>query len=252
MKTGKSKPLSLIVFLFVFFSLSLFSLELYQDEVQNITRPENQAAALEWDGKNVIFRYQGQIFLKGALSSGMLGYQAPRCSLYLMEMNTDAGNWMVLGRISSEVKCISFEDLGLEPEKEYFVFEFWSKNLLGSFVQGFQPGDIDPRFRCQLFCIREQKARAQIIATSRHISCGHELSKLSWKDLTLSSESEVIEDDLYNLYLSEPKGCTFHDFHCSGVQVESIQKTGILRVIQMKSEKTCSFRWSVTYKKSDQ
>jgi hypothetical protein len=123
---------------------------------------------------------------------------------------------------------------------------------MGSFEEGFKPGAIDPRFNCQLFCIRELKPRPQILASSRHVSCGYELNKLSWNNLTLSGESEVIEDDLYGLYLSEPKGYTFHDFRCSGVQVESIQKSGILRIIQIKPEKTCSLRWSVTYKKSEQ
>ena len=58
------------------------------------------------------------------------------------------------------------------PPKEYFVFEFWTKRLLGSFSGSFAPGPLDPLFRSQALAIRERKPHPQVLATSRHVTCG--------------------------------------------------------------------------------
>jgi alpha-galactosidase len=211
----------------------------------------------------VLFTLPGQIFDVDPSRSGLLsrvdsevsgsgprvfdGEQAPRCGLYLMEMNTPFESWMLLGRIDSEIKSISFEDLGLSPEKEYFIFEFWSKELLGSFSEAFNPGNINSRYNCQLFCIRERKTHPQIIATNRHVSCGYELSDVQWKSRTLTGKSEVIGKDTYKLYISEPDGYVYKGFSCTGAEVENIRKKGILRIIELKSEKNASVQWALEY-----
>ncbi len=213
----------------------------------------------------VLFTLPGQIFDIDPSRSGLLsridsevsgsgprvfdGEQAPRCSLYLMEMNTPFESWMLLGRIDSDIKRISFDDLGLSPDKEYFIFEFWSKKLLGRFTEEFSPGRIDPKYNCQLFCIRERKDYPQIIATNRHISCGYELSKVGWKGSTLSGASEVVGRDGYTLYIAEPEGYVFKEFSCTGAEKENIQKKGILRIIELRSGENTSVQWSLEYEK---
>ena len=94
---------------------------------------------------------------------------SPNCHLFLLELNTDFENWIVVGRTGGDYNKLSFRELGLDNNKEYLVFEFWSKKYLGSFSGEFQTGDIDPKFNCQLFCIRERINSPQLMATNRHI-----------------------------------------------------------------------------------
>lgn len=60
------------------------------------------------------------------------GY-TPNCFLYLLEINRPFDFWWVLGCTGGDFPEIRFADLGLDPAREYYVFEFWSKKLLGSF-----------------------------------------------------------------------------------------------------------------------
>ena len=49
--------------------------------------------------------------------------------------------------------------------------------------------------------------RPQLVATSRHVTCGGpDLRELSWKDDALSGTSELVAGDPYEIYLNEPAG----------------------------------------------
>lgn len=174
--------------------------------------------------------------------------RTPRCFLYLLEINKPFESWMVLGRTGGETIPQRFEELGLQAEKEYFVFEFWSKKLLGSFSEEFYPGNIDPKFNCQLFCIRERKPHPQIIATNRHITCGgFDLETVKWKNYLLSGESKLVGNDIYSIYVTEPEGFKFQKVTCNGAEVVGTKKQGFIRIIQLKSDKNTKVQWRVQY-----
>jgi hypothetical protein len=53
------------------------------------------------------------------------------------------------------------------------------------------PGRIDPKYNCQLFCIRKRQAHPQIIATSRHITCGgYDLEEVTWDGTVLTEKAK--------------------------------------------------------------
>jgi hypothetical protein len=138
--------------------------------------------------------------------------------------------------------------LGLDPSKEYYVFEFWSKILMGSYSGEFSPGKIDPLFNCQLFCIRERLDHPQIIVTNRHITCGgYELDDVRWKDHILSGKSRVIKNDPYVLYVSELPGYKFKDVHCTGAKVKKIEKTGMMQKIVLHADNNGFINWTIEY-----
>jgi len=131
----------------------------------------------------------------------------PTCDLFLLEIDRPFESWAVLGRTGESVREISFADLGLDAAKEYYVFEFWSKRLLGSFSGSFAPGPLDPLYRCQALAIRERKSAPQVLATSRHLTCGGvDLADVRWSGTTLTGTSRVIAGDPYEVYLTEPEG----------------------------------------------
>jgi len=174
--------------------------------------------------------------------------RAPTVHLFLLEINRPFENWVLLGRTGGVSKNIPFDELGLDPSKEYYVFEFWSKILMGSYSNEFAPGKIDPHFNCQLFCIREQQDHPQIIATNRHITCGgYELDDVRWEDPILSGKSRVIKNDPYILYVSEPPGYTFKEARCTGAKIKKTEKTGMMQKIVLIADNTGSINWTIEY-----
>jgi hypothetical protein len=173
----------------------------------------------------------------------------PKVHLFLLEIDKPFENWMLLGRTGDDFEFIPFTELGLVQDAEYFVFEFWSKRLLGSFSGGFDPGDIDPRFNCQLFCIRRRLSRPQILATDRHITCGgYDLEEVTWRDGVLSGRSRMIAGETQVLYVSEPQGFVLARASC-GAQAEIIgsEKSESLRRIHIRAEVSGSVDWDLRY-----
>jgi alpha-galactosidase len=182
--------------------------------------------------------------------------QEEYCHLYLQEISTDFENWVVLGRTGDRLgdwrigglEELGLEDLGLRKDKEYLVFEFWTKAFLGIFKDRIEFPPIDSTYRCQAFCIREKLDHPQIVATSRHISCGAvDLENVSWKDHELSGSSKLTPGDLYCLYIYEPEGYRLAMVTGTGTELLGNKKSGSIRVISLKSAAPSSAKWNVTY-----
>ena len=175
----------------------------------------------------------------------------PNCFLYLLEISRPFDDWCVLGRTGGDFPEIRFADLGLDPTAEYFVFEFWSKKLLGSFNVRFAPGQIDPKFKSQAFCIRERKPHPQLIATSRHITCGGiDLGNLQWDGERLKGKSTLVGRDACTIYLTEPAGYKFEKFECPQLPPAKIEKEGMLLKITLSADKSGEVEWSAYFSSS--
>lgn len=178
------------------------------------------------------------------------GY-TPACRLYLLEIERPFGSWAVLGRTDGDpAENISFADLGLDPEAEYLVFEFWTKRLFGSFTGGFAPGAIDPRHRSQAFCIRKREARPQLVATSRHVTCGGvDLADLRWEEGRLVGLSRLVAGDPYVIYLTQPAGASFAGLDCKGAAVQRTEKDGLLVRVTLRADKGGDVEWTARFNK---
>jgi hypothetical protein len=172
----------------------------------------------------------------------------PQCHLYSLEINRAYGAWIVLGRTGGKFDRISFADLGLSTEREYLVFEYWTKSLTGVFFEGFDPGSISSKYNCQLFCIREREGHPQLVATSRHVSCGgFDLKSLTWTAGTLQGTSEIVGKDAYTLYVFEPTGFEYKGADCSGARVTAITKRGVIREITLIADANSTVTWKLQY-----
>jgi len=177
------------------------------------------------------------------------GSLQPTCDLFLLEVDRPFENWTVLGRTGESVREIKFADLGLDPAPEYYVFEFWAKRLLGSFSGAFPPGPIDPDFRSQALAIRERKPHPQLIATSRHVTCGGvDLDDVRWKGGTLSGKSRMVAGDPYDIFLTEPEGFRLDRFDSPGISVLEAKKDGILLKIRLLSAESRTVDWTAVFK----
>ncbi len=168
----------------------------------------------------------------------------PTCDLFLLEIVRPFESWTVLGRTGESVRDISFADLGLDPAKEYFVFEFWAKRLLGSFSGAFAPGPLDPLFRSQALAIRERRPHPQVLATSRHVTCGGvDLIDVRWSGGTLSGTSRVVAGDLYEIFLTEPEGFRLARFEAPGEAFARIERQGPLVKIGWRPAASGAVDW---------
>lgn len=214
----------------------------------------------------VLFTYPGQIFdvdpsrsqhldrvdveVSGSGPRIFDASRTPSVHLFLLEINKPFGNWILLGRTGGHFETIPFQELGLDADKEFYVFEFWSKSLIGNFSGNFSPGKIDPKFNCQLFCIRERQTHPQVIATSRHITCGgYDLEDTNWNGTSLSGKSTVVTGETYVLYVTEPQGFSLKDASCEGAEIRKVEKRDALRQISILSKENGTIPWKVEFEK---
>jgi alpha-galactosidase len=212
----------------------------------------------------VLFTRPGQIYDVDPSRSGQLGRvdsevsgsgprpfdagYTPACFLYSLEIDRPFESWLVLGRTGGEFAEIRLADLGLDPAKEYYVFEFWSKRLLGSYSGAFAPGALDPKFRSQAFILRERTAHPQLLATSRHVTGGGvDLDDIRWSGGALAGRSRGIPGDPYVLYLTEPAGFVLEGSEASGAKVERADREGGLLKITLTPDGSGPIEWQVRY-----
>jgi len=228
--------------------------ELYRTEA---VEPARRAAPVLWT-------VPGQVFDVDPSRSGELGRVAtevsgsgprpfdaslqPTCDLFALEIDRPFENWLVLGRTGESVREIRFADLGLDPGKEYWVFEFWSKGLLGSFSGSFSPGPLDPVFRSQALAVRERRPHPQVLATSRHVTCGGpDLADVRWADGALSGTSRLVAGDPYDIYLAVPQEYRLDSFVCEGATASEPVRDGPTVKIRLATGAAGTAAWRAVF-----
>jgi len=104
-------------------------------------------------------------------------------------------------------KTISIsEDLGLETELEYVIFDFWNQTL-----KDIASNEITcsiPAHGTCVYVIRPLLDRPQLLATSRHITGTVSVKEVSWDSSKscLKGTSEIVKDDPYSLFIHVPEG----------------------------------------------
>jgi hypothetical protein len=155
----------------------------------------------------------------------------PTVHLYLLEVNRPFESWVVLGRTGGSFDEIRWEDLGLDPEGHYVVFEFWERRFQAPEGASFAPGDLPARYHSQVFVIRERQGHPQVVATSRHLTGGGvDLLDVSWEDGVLGGRSAVVGGEPYEIFLTEEADLRLAEMQCDGAPpLPPARDTGIVR-----------------------
>lgn len=173
---------------------------------------------------------------------------SPACDLWLLEIVRPFDSWVVLGRTGESQPEIRFADLGLDPDREYTVFEFWSKRTSGSFSGGFAPGRPDPVLRSQCFIIKERRPHPQLLATSRHLTGGGpDLLDMKWAGGRLSGRSLLVGGDPYDLYVNMPDGYRLSGVEVDGADEAGVQGDGTVRRIRLSSATGGEAAWTLAF-----
>lgn len=170
--------------------------------------------------------------------------------MYLLEVSRPFEDWMVLARTHDDGVPVRFADLGLDPAREYWVFEFWSRTLLGHFTGAFAAGAVDPRFGVQDLCIRERVDHPQLLATSRHVTCGGpDLRTVAWRGGELAGTSELVAADPYVIWLTEPAGWRYAGATVEDARIVGTTSAGGMRAIRLISPAGGVVRWRIRWQR---
>jgi len=146
---------------------------------------------------------------------------------------------------------IKFEDLGLDSSRQYLVFEFWQKKLVGQFSTTFPPGPLPRPFNSQVFVIREQLARPQLVATDRHITGGAvDLVDVQWRDGEITGRSRVVGGDPYRIFLTEPDGWRLEAVECDGGSKLPVVREGGMAVSGCRADTSLEIGWRARYRQT--
>jgi hypothetical protein len=185
---------------------------------------------------------------------------------WLQEIDRQFDHWSVLSRIqwakrrepewkfdlkgmpSQEVK---FTDLGLEPDREYVVFEYWTQKFIGKAKGAFTAPAMDTNNGMQVFAIREARAYPWVLSTTRHLSQGGVcLMDEKWDQSSniLSGTSKVVAGDPYVLIIHLPAGFKLKAAAVAGEKAEiaSQQETATVRIVPTA---TRTVEWKMTFSK---
>ena len=135
--------------------------------------------------------------------------------LWNLSVRRAFGEWNVVGLFNVDygrkgeaiTQRVAFEDLGLSPEKDYLVYEFWSRRFLGVLRGGFSRTLEAPD--CEVYAIVEKRSHPVLVSTSRHVRhMAYDVLALKWDaaTATLSGTSKVVGNDPYQLRVFVPQG----------------------------------------------
>ena len=105
---------------------------------------------------------------------------------------------------------VSLESLGLDPEKSYTAFEFWSGSWNGVIAGGI--GCDIPMRTVRLFALHEALDRPQFVGDDRHLTQGAvELNDLRWDAAakTYTLDVKAIGDFPFTYFVRAPEGFVF-------------------------------------------
>lgn len=174
--------------------------------------------------------------------------QLPVTHLFQLDIARAFERWTVLGRTGGEDRRVRFADLGLADSTDYLVFEFWTRRLHPSTRTGFTFAPLDSTYRAQGYCIRERMSHPQLLATSRHVTCGGpDLEAVTWADNTLAGRSQVVAGDPYVIFVHEPAGARVLTVSATGARVVGQRVRGGVRELTLQPTASGAATWSLTY-----
>ncbi|GAI51234.1 unnamed protein product, partial [marine sediment metagenome] len=116
-------------------------------------------------------------------------------------------------------------DLGLDPEKEYLVYDSWKEELVGVWKDMVRV-EVPPH-GVRVFTIKPlDNSKPQLLGTSRHITGAFSIEDLDWdsSELTLTGRSKTVPDAPYSLFIHVPQGMALSKADAS-VEVLSYEYT---------------------------
>lgn len=154
--------------------------------------------------------------------------------------------------VSAPMSGIQYEtgSLGLNPDKKYYVYDFWNNHLVGILDGNDQLSLPLEGEQALVYSVHEVKSHPQFISTNRHIMQGHlELDNVQWNNerKEYSGKAEVVGGEIMEIVIA-PNGKEAIKVKTDTGKA-SIEKTsnGLL-ILKLRSKTNASVNWGLVFK----
>jgi hypothetical protein len=180
--------------------------------------------------------------------------------IWNMPIDRPFGKWCILGvfnytnkttreAFGFTAKLDAAKDLRLDTNKEYIVYEFWTKKLIGTFKGTFVTRPINP-YDCDIYSIVEKQNRPVLISTSRHIrQMAFDIKDLSYdeKNHILKGISRAVVGDPYQLRIYVPEGYKVKRVELSDGLTATQNTDGNLLTVDYKTTTDKDVEWKIFF-----
>lgn len=174
---------------------------------------------------------------------------------YTQALKTEHMGGSVIQRLDSidgtpfSVSLDAAKDLRLDPNKEYLVYEFWSRAFLGSFRGTFTTRAVKA-YDCDVYSIVEKQDRPVLISTSRHVrQMAFDIKNLGYdsSNRVLLGTSRAVAGDAYELRIHVPEGFSARHVTLTDGLVAEIKAEGNLLTVSFRSSTGNDVDWAVFF-----
>jgi hypothetical protein len=177
--------------------------------------------------------------------------------IWNMPVERPFGKWSVLAVFNftgnADRKFIASldaaNDLRLDSNKEYIVYEFWSRQLIGTFKGKFVARPLSP-YDCDIYSIVEKQDRPVLISTSRHIrQMAFDIKDLAYDggQRMLRGVSRAVAGDPYQLRIYVPEGFAAKRVELSNGLSPKMAVNGSLLTVDYTSSTGKDVEWKVFF-----
>jgi hypothetical protein len=175
-----------------------------------------------------------------------------------MPVERPFGNWNILtvfnftGANPSRTYTTSLDaakDLRLDANKEYIVYEFWSKKLIGTFKGTFKTRPLAP-YDVDIYSVVEKQSRPVLISTSRHIrQMAFDIKDMAYdgQQRMLRGISRAVKGDPYQLRVYVPDGFAAKRVELSEGLTGKMATEGNLLTVDYTSSTGKDVEWKVFF-----
>ena len=175
-----------------------------------------------------------------------------------MPVERPFGNWNILAvfNFTGTSRSRKFtatldaaKDLRLDPNKEYIAYEFWSKQLIGTFKGTFETRPLSP-YDCDIYSIVEKQDRPVLISTSRHVrQMAFDIKDMAYdgRQRMLRGISRAVAGDPYQLRIYVPDGFAGKRVELSDGLTGKMATDGNLLTVDYTSSTGKDVEWKVFF-----
>ena len=166
--------------------------------------------------------------------------------------NTLLGDYNVVALFNwdEESRKISFttEELGVDPDAEYILYEFWTQKSFDTMKRNF--GTDVPGHSVRLLAMHKAKSVPQWISSDRHVTQNAmELKEYEWKSdsHTLEGKIQLIGTYPLTMRLRVPGSFTSAKVDCAGVKCSAEQEKDNILALTFITKKTGDYIFRITF-----
>jgi hypothetical protein len=141
------------------------------------------------------------------------------------------------------------KDLRLDPAKEYIVYEYWSKKLIGTFQGKFDTRLLSP-YDCDIYSIVEKQNHPVLVSTSRHVrQMAFDIKDLAYDSRlrVLRGTSRAVAGDPYQLRVYAPEGFAARSAELTGNIPTTMKTEGPLLTVDFIAPNGDDVDWKIIF-----